>query len=92
MVYEFLWVLAKLTPNVSLIETKIKELREFEIICESPETILNGIKMLKEDGKPLKMLNDYIILALAKELKGNLATYDEKLRKTAEKHGVKTIP
>ncbi|WP_373469183.1 PIN domain-containing protein [Acidianus infernus] len=92
VVYEFLWVLAKLTLNVYLIETKIKELREFEIICESPETILNGIKMLKEDGKPLKMLNDYIILALAKELKGNLATYDERLRKTAEKHGVKTIP
>ncbi|ADX84689.1 PIN domain-containing protein [Saccharolobus islandicus] len=92
VVYEFLWVLAKLTSDVSLIKTKIEELREFEIICESPETILNGVKMLKEDGKPLKMLNDYVVLALAKELKGDLATYDEKLRKIAEKHGVRTIP
>jgi predicted nucleic acid-binding protein len=92
VVYEFLWVLAKLTSDVSLIKTKIEELREFEILCESPEIILNGVKMLKEDGKPLKMLNDYVILALAKELKGDLATYDEKLRKIAEKHGVRIIP
>jgi predicted nucleic acid-binding protein len=92
VVYEFLWVLAKLTSNVSLIKTKIEELREFEIICESQEIILNGVKMLKEDGKPLKMLNDYVILALAKELKGDLATYDEKLMKIAEKHGVRIIP
>ena len=92
VVYEFLWVLAKLTSDVSLIKTKIEELREFEIVCESPEIILNGVKMLKEDGKPLKMLNDYVVLALAKELKGNLATYDEKLRKIAEKHGVRIIP
>ncbi|BDB98374.1 PIN domain-containing protein [Saccharolobus caldissimus] len=92
VVYEFLWVLAKLTSDVSLIKTKIEELREFEIICESPEIIFNGVKMLKEDGKPLKMLNDYVILALAKELKGDLATYDEKLRKIAEKHGVRIIP
>ncbi|MQL56481.1 PIN domain-containing protein [Acidianus ambivalens] len=92
VVYEFLWVLAKLASDVSLIKTKIEELREFEIIYENPETILNGVKMLKEDGKPLKMLNDYVILALAKELKGDLATYDEKLRKIAEKHGVRTIP
>ena len=92
VVYEFLWVLAKLTSDVSLIKTKIEELREFEIICESPEIILNGVKMLKEDGKPLKMLNDYVVLALAKELKGDLATYDEKLRKIAEKHGVRIIP
>ncbi|MEM0373061.1 MAG: PIN domain-containing protein [Sulfolobaceae archaeon] len=92
VIYEFLWVLAKLTSDVSLIKTKIEELREFEIICESPETILNSVKMLKEDGKPLKMLNDYIILALAKGLKGDLATYDEKLRKIAEKHGVRIIP
>ncbi len=48
--------------------------------------------MLKEDGKPLKMLNDYVILTLAKELKGDLATYDEKLRKIAEKRGVRIIP
>ncbi|BCU68036.1 PIN domain nuclease [Sulfolobales archaeon HS-7] len=92
VVYEFLWVLAKVTSNVSVINTKVEELREFEIICEGPETVLVGVKMLKEDRKPLRMLNDYVILALAKGVKGDLATYDEKLRKIAKKRGVRVIP
>ena len=92
VIYEYLWVLAKLTSDSSLLKVKVKELKEFEIICESQDVILNGIKMLIEDSKPIRMLNDYIILALTKELNGNLATYDEKLRKIAEKWGVNVIP
>jgi len=46
--------------------------------------------MLRENGAPLSMINDYIILFVAM-FKGALATYDEMLRRLVAKRHVVII-
>ncbi|BDC17575.1 PIN domain-containing protein [Acidianus sp. HS-5] len=87
VIYEYMWVLAKLTNNVDLIKQKLEELKDFEIVKEELEDIIKGVEMLKYD-KSLRMLNDYIILALAKRLNIELTTYDSELIKAGIKNGV----
>ena len=88
VIYEYIWVLAKLTNNADLIKQKLEELKDFEIVKEEIEDIIKGVEMLKYDNKSLRMLNDYIILALAKRLNIGLATYDNNLIKAGIKNGV----
>ena len=91
VLYEFLGVLTRLTGNVDIIMTKLDELTEFAIVCENLDIIRSGIAMMRNDGAPITMMNDYIILSVA-TLKGALATYDKKLRNLANKRGIIVIP
>jgi len=90
VLYEYLWALAKLTGNVEVVETKVDELSDFPLVHEDLSVIRRGISMLKEDGAPLSMINDYIILSVAMS-EGALATYDKTLRKLAAKRQVAMI-
>jgi len=88
VVYEYIWVLARLTNNVDLVKQKLEELKDFEIAKEDLEDMIKGIEMLKKDNKPIRMLNDYIILAIAKRLNIGLATYDIELVKAGVRNSV----
>ncbi|BCU70413.1 PIN domain-containing protein [Stygiolobus caldivivus] len=88
VVYEYIWVLAKLTNNVDLVNQKLEELKDFEVVKEELEDIIKGVEMLKKDNRQLRMLNDYIILAIAKRLNVGLATYDTELAKAGFRNGI----
>jgi len=85
-------VLAEKYPEFSFIKTKIEELKDFTIIPEDIETIANAVNLLNEMSYSLKNLNDFIILSLTLKIGGELATFDNRLRKIAEKKGIKTVP
>jgi predicted nucleic acid-binding protein len=89
VIHEFIWVLAKLTNDAELIKRKVEELKDFEVIAEELDDIVDGVKTLSDDGRTLRMINDYVILALAKRLNLELATYDHGLRRVAIRHGIK---
>ena len=91
VLYEYLWVLAKLTRNSAFLELKLKELEDFELVCEDPETVRRGVALMREDGAPPEMLNDYIVLSAALR-EGALATYDRKLRSLASRSKITIIP
>jgi predicted nucleic acid-binding protein len=91
VLYEYLWVLARLTGNPSLLELKMKELSDYELICEDYETVRRGVGRMLEEGASLEMLNDYIVFSVALR-EGALATYDKKLRKLASRSGLHIIP
>jgi Predicted nucleic acid-binding protein, contains PIN domain len=91
VLYEYLWVLLKLTNDVKFTKIKIEELKTFQLLHEDIDTIRTGLEILNKDGAPPTTANDYIILATAM-LEGALATYDKRLRKLAERHGVNVIP
>jgi len=90
VLYEYLWALAKLTGEVEVVKTKVDELSDFPLVHEDLSVIRRGISMLKEDGAPLSMINDYIILSVAMS-EGALATYDKTLKKLAAKKQVAMI-
>jgi predicted nucleic acid-binding protein len=91
VLYEYLWVLAKLTRDPAFLELKLKELRDFELVCEDPETVRRGVALMIGDGAPPGMLNDYIVLSAALH-EGALATYDSKLRSLASRSKIAVIP
>ena len=90
VLYEYLWALAKLTGDVEVVKTKVDELSDFPLVHEDLSVIRRGISMLKEDGAPLSMINDYIILSVAMS-EGALATYDKTLKKLAANKQVAMI-
>jgi predicted nucleic acid-binding protein len=65
VLYEYLWVLARLTGDVDVVRTKLNEPSDFPPIHEDLKITHKGISLLKEDGAPLSLLNDYIILSIA---------------------------
>jgi predicted nucleic acid-binding protein len=91
VLYEYLWVLARPTGDVDIVMTKLDELSDFPPIHEDLKVMRRGISMLKEDGAPLSMLNDYIILSVSMS-EGALATYDKTLRRLAAKRQVAVMP
>ena len=92
VLYEYLWVLAKLTGSLEVIKVKLNELRDFPILHEDLDTIYNGLTLMEQDNASITMLNDYIILSIALKRNAYLATYDRKLRRIANKYGVNVIP
>jgi len=85
VIHEFIWVLAKLTNDAELIKRKVEELKDFEVIAEELDDIVDGVKTLSDDGRTLRMINDYVILALAKRLNLELATYGPRVKKGGDK-------
>ena len=92
VIYEYIKVLTEIRPDLNFIKTKIEELKDFKIIPEDIETISKAIDLLNETSSSLKNINDFIILSLTLKIGGELATFDNKLRKIAEKKGIKVIP
>ncbi|CAI1492944.1 Ribonuclease VapC [Thermococcus nautili] len=90
VLYELYWFLKKGEYSVEDINGVISA------VLSSPRTKVVGDngKYTKEAlklTKNPKRFNDMVILATAKDF-GRLATYDKKLRKEAEKLGIKVLP
>ncbi|AHL22867.1 MULTISPECIES: PIN domain-containing protein [Thermococcus] len=90
VLYELYWFLKKREYSVEDINGVISA------VLSSPRTKVVGDngKYTKEAlklTKNPKRFNDMVILATAKDF-GRLATYDKKLRKEAEKLGIKVLP
>lgn len=94
VLYEYIWVLLKLTGgDLGIVKLKLNELRDFVIFHEDLDIIHDGLVLMEQDKAPYTMLNDYIILSVVLRRGGAyLATYDQKLRKIANRHGVAVIP
>lgn len=92
VIYEFIRVIAELTRSPQFILTKIRELAEYNILCEPLHVVQKGLELWAERNAPMRELNDFIILAVALMLGAELATYDGKLRKLAEELEVRTRP
>ncbi|WP_286188954.1 PIN domain-containing protein [Sulfolobus sp. S-194] len=73
--------MAKLANNINPIKQKLEELKDFEIVKEELEDMIKGVEMLRKDNRSIRMLNDCIILAIAKRLNIEPATYDTGLVK-----------
>jgi len=82
--------LSQVDGEVEVVKTKLDELSDFPLLHEDLSIVHRGISMPKEDGAPLSMINDYIILSVAMS-EGALATYDEALRRLAAKRHVAII-
>ncbi|WP_054843022.1 PIN domain-containing protein [Vulcanisaeta distributa] len=92
VLYEYIWVLLKLTGDLGIVKLKLNELRDFVIFHEDLDIIHDGLVLMEQDKAPYTMLNDYIILSVVLRRGAYLATYDQKLRKIANRHGVAVIP
>lgn len=92
VVYEFIRVIAELVRDPSFVLAKLRELSEFNVVCEPPYVLQRGLEIWIQHGAPARELNDFVILSLALSLGAHLATYDRKLRRLAEEHGVPTLP
>lgn len=92
VVYEFVRVIAELTRDPLFVLTKVRELSEYSILCEPPYAVQRGVELWAKHSAQARELNDFIILALALSLQGELATYDRKLRRLAEEQGVRVRP
>ncbi|MEM1848701.1 MAG: PIN domain-containing protein [Thermofilaceae archaeon] len=92
VVYEYIRVIAELTWDPLFVLTKIRELAEYNVLCEPLHVVQRGVQLWAERNAPIRELNDCVILALALTLNAELATYDRKLRRLAEELGVPTRP
>ncbi|MEM0226049.1 MAG: PIN domain-containing protein [Thermofilaceae archaeon] len=92
VVYEYIRVIAELTRDPLFVLTKIRELAEYNVLCEPLHVVQRGVQLWAERNAPIRELNDCVILALALTLNAELATYDRKLRRLAEELGVPTRP
>jgi len=54
--------------------------------------LYQALRLLEEHNASPREVNDYIVLATAMYHGAVLTTFDEKLRKLAEKLGVETVP
>ncbi|MEM0335984.1 MAG: PIN domain-containing protein [Thermofilum sp.] len=92
VVYEYVRVIAELTRDPLFVLVKIRELAEYNILCEPPHVVQRGLELWAKHSASIRELNDHVILALALTLNAEIATYDRKLRKLAEELGVPTRP
>lgn len=91
VVYEFIWNLAVVGVVPQEAEKTLSQilLNERVVLADDRKYLLSAFELFENFS--LKHYNDSVILAIAKE-KGTLATYDKKLRKRAEKLGIKLLP
>ncbi|WP_048054229.1 PIN domain-containing protein [Saccharolobus solfataricus] len=92
VVFEYIKVLSEIVQNLDFIKTKISELNNFVVVCEDLNTIALALRLLAELKLSLKDINDMIILTAAIKTNSSIATFDQKLRKIADKKGVKVLP
>ena len=95
IIHEYLWVAPKIGIDIKTVFVKITEyLRDSRVyyFAESLDDYRSAIRMLLEDNKSYRELNDYIILAIAIKEKLILATYDYELKKAATRRGVRVVP
>ena len=90
VLYELYWFLKKRGYSVEDIKGAISAVLSSprtKVVGDSGKYTREALKLTKNP----KRFNDMVILATAKDF-GRLATYDKKLRKEAEKLGIKVLP
>ena len=96
VVHEYIWIMVKkLGVSPSFVTRKLQEYLEdprTRYLTEPPPALYQALGLLEEHTASPREVNDYIILTTAMYHGTILATFDEKLRKLAQKLGVETIP
>ncbi|ABM81186.1 conserved archaeal protein [Hyperthermus butylicus DSM 5456] len=96
VVHEYIWVMVKkLGVPPGFVTRKLQEYLEdprTRYLAEPPTALYQALRLLEEHSASPREVNDYIILATAMYHGTVLATFDEKLRKLAQKLGVETTP
>ncbi len=96
VVHEYVWVMVKkLGVKPSLVAEKLREYLEDPrtmYVAEPPTVLYQALRLIEEHDTSPRELNDYIILSTATHYDAILASFDEKLKKIAEKIGVATLP
>lgn len=95
VIHEYVWVMLKLGISPEIVSLKIEEYLEdtrTRYFAEPIDAYQRAVKMLQEDKRSFKEINDYLILAIALREGLVLATYDIKLRKAALRRGVEVTP
>jgi predicted nucleic acid-binding protein len=96
VLHEYVWVmLRKLGVPADFLSEKIAEYLDSPktlYIPEPPEVVSQALKLIASENISAREVNDVIIALTAKHYRATLATYDEKLRKLAERLGVDVKP
>ena len=96
VIHEYTWVMVrKLGVKPGIVAEKLREYLEDPrtvYTTEPPTALYQALRLIEEHQASPRELNDYIILTTAQHYNATLATFDEKLRNTAQKLGVKTAP
>ncbi len=96
VLHEYIWVMVKkLGVDPWIVAEKIREYlsdRRVRYAPEPPSVLVSALRMLREMGLAPREVNDLIILAAARQYGAVLATFDEKLRRVAQRLGVRVVP
>jgi len=96
VLHEYIWVMVgKLGVPPGFVVQKLQEYfgdPRIRYLAEPPTVLYQALRLLEEHNASPREVNDYIVLATAMYHGAVLTTFDEKLRKLAEKLGVETVP
>jgi len=94
IVLEFIFLtVKKLGIDEKIVFKKLEEIHSNATILEITEKdLLEAYLLMKKHKLSLKNLNDVLLLLFAKRTNFVLVTFDENLRKIAEKEGIKIYP
>lgn len=94
VIQEYVWFFKNQGFSVKEARTMLSEYTSdprFKGLVEDHKVILRALELLEKEKLSLSRFNDVIILTHTLE-KGYLATFDQKLRKLAERLGVEVLP
>ena len=94
VLYEYIWVMLKLSVDPEFISLKLNEYYEnpkIRFIQEGLEPVTEALRNLKERGLAASDINDLIILHVAKRNDLTLLTFDKRLKALSKRNGVKVI-
>ncbi len=94
VLHEYMWVMIRrLKVPLDFMLEKVDEYlsdRRIRYVVEPPNAVLDALEWLRTSSA--RNLNDFLILSTAVRLDAILATYDEGLRRLAERMGVEVVP
>jgi len=87
---EYIWVmLKKVKVPLDFLVEKVSEYysdARVQFYCETEEDIKSALLIMKKEKAPTSAFNDYLILAIAKNNKTGILTFDSELKEIAKKY------
>jgi len=87
---EYIWVMLKrVKVPLDFLMEKVSEYysdARVQFYCETEEDIKSALLIMKKEKAPTSAFNDYLILAIAKNNKTEILTFDSELKEIAKKH------
>ncbi|RLE78012.1 MAG: PIN domain nuclease [Thermoprotei archaeon] len=95
VVYEYVWVLIELGVAVDDVAYKVREYvcsPKAELVFGGAAGILAALSMVERERLSLARFNDKVVLAVAKQRRCPLLTFDRRMRAQAARLGVDLLP